>query len=78
MVDRGSVVPPWEQFAASLRERISSGELAPGTRLPSVRSLSQEWDLAPGTIKKALDRLRAEGLIESRAGWGTFVTGRGE
>ena len=76
MADRGSIVPPWEQFAAALRERISSGELPPGTRLPSVRSFSQEWDLAPGTIKKALERLRAEGLIETRAGWGTFVAGR--
>jgi GntR family transcriptional regulator len=73
MVNRGSAVPPWEQFAALLRERIQSGELAPGTRLPSVRSYSQEYDLAPGTITKALDRLRAEGLIESRVGWGTFV-----
>jgi DNA-binding GntR family transcriptional regulator len=73
MADRGSIVPPWEQFAAALRERISSGELPPGTRLPSVRSFAQEWDLAPGTIKKAMERLRAEGLIETRAGWGTFV-----
>jgi GntR family transcriptional regulator len=76
MVDRGSIVPPWEQFAAILRGRIESGELAPGARLPSVRSYSQEYDLAPGTIKKALERLRDEGLIETRTGWGTFVAGR--
>lgn len=76
MVDRGSVVPPWEQFAALLRTRIKSGELAPGARLPSVRSYSQEYDLAPGTIKKAMERLRAEGLVETRTGWGTFVAER--
>jgi len=73
MVNRGSVVPPWEQFAAMLRGRIESGELTPGARLPSVRSYSQEYDLAPGTIKKALTKLQAEGLIETRVGWGTFV-----
>ena len=76
MVDRGSVVPPWEQFARLLRERIKSGELAPGTRLPSVRSYSQEYDIAPNTIKKAMDQLQREGLIETRVGWGTFVAGK--
>jgi DNA-binding GntR family transcriptional regulator len=75
MVNRGSIEPPWVQLAALLRARIKSGEFPPGGRIPSVVSLSQEYDLAGGTVKKALAQLRAEGLIESRTGWGTFVTG---
>lgn len=76
MVNRSSAVPPWEQLAALLRERITSGELQPGDRIPSVVSLAQEYELAAGTVRKALAALRQEGLIESRVGWGTFVAER--
>ena len=74
MVNRSSSTPPWEQLAAILRDRIQSGQLQPGERIPSVVSLAQEYDLAPGTVRKALTQLQREGLIESRVGWGTFVT----
>lgn len=73
MVNRSSSVPPWEQLAAILRGRIKSGELQPGDRIPSVVSLAQEYELAAGTVRKALGQLQQEGLIESRVGWGTFV-----
>ncbi len=75
MINRGSVIPPWQQLADLLRARIESGELAPGDRLPSIVSLSQEHDLAPVTVRKAITQLQREGLIESRVGWGTFVAG---
>ena len=74
MVNRSSVVPPWQQLADLLRKQIESGELAPGARIPSVLSLAQEYELAAGTVRKALAQLQREGLIESRVGWGTFVT----
>ena len=73
MVNRSSSTPPWEQLAGILRSRIESGELRPGDRIPSVVSLAQEYDLAPGTVRKALTQLQREGLVESRVGWGTFV-----
>lgn len=73
MINRGSVIPPWQQLAELLRKRIESGELAPGDRLPSIVSLAQEHDLAPVTVRKAFVRLQHEGLVESRVGWGTFV-----
>lgn len=75
MVNRSSATPPWQQLYDLLRGRIDSGELVPGDRIPSVISLSQEYDLAPGTVRKALGRLRDEGLIVTRTGWGTFVAG---
>lgn len=73
MINRSSSMPPWEQLAGILRGRIEGGELRPGDRIPSVVSLAQEYDLAPGTVRKALTRLQREGLVESRVGWGTFV-----
>jgi GntR family transcriptional regulator len=76
MINRSSSVPPWEQLAAILRNRIESGELQPGDRIPSVITLAQEYDLAAGTVRKALAQLQREGLVESRVGWGTFVTAR--
>jgi GntR family transcriptional regulator len=75
MINRSSVIPPWQQLADLLRARITSGELAPGDRIPSVLSLAQEHELAAGTVRKALAQLQREGLVESRVGWGTFVTG---
>jgi len=74
MINRGSVIPPWQQLADLLRARIESGELAAGDKLPSIVSLSQEHDLAPVTVRKAITQLQREGLVESRTGWGTFVT----
>ena len=76
MINRSSSMPPWEQLAGILRGRIESGELQPGDRIPSVVSLAQEYDLAAGTVRKALGQLQREGLVESRVGWGTFVTGK--
>lgn len=73
MINRSSSVPPWEQLAGILRDRIKSGKLQPGDRIPSVISLAQEYDLAAGTVRKALGQLQREGLVESRVGWGTFV-----
>ncbi|MCI9887801.1 PLP-dependent aminotransferase family protein [Micrococcales bacterium 31B] len=46
---------------------------APGARLPSSRSLVAEFSASPLTVQRALDRLRAEGRIESRPGVGTFA-----
>lgn len=71
------MTPPWQQLAEILRARITSGELAPGDRIPSVLSLAQEHDLAAGTVRKALKQLQDEGLVVSRVGWGTFVAESG-
>jgi len=75
MVQRGTPVPPSRQLAALLRARIESGELPPGTQLPSILSLSQEHQIATVTVRKALGILRQEGLIEAVPGYGTFVSG---
>ena len=76
VITRGTPVPPWKQLAAILRGRIESGELAPGTQLPSALSLAGEYSVSVPTVRKAINQLKAEGLVTGVAGYGTFVTER--
>ncbi|HEY8564228.1 MAG TPA: GntR family transcriptional regulator [Beijerinckiaceae bacterium] len=56
-----------------LRDRIATGALRPGDRLPGEPSLAVENGVSRVTIRRALDQLAGEGLIERRPGSGTFV-----
>lgn len=59
-----------------LKERITSGALPPGHRLPSEPSLAATHGLSRVTIRRALDGLARDGLITRQAGSGTFVNGQ--
>lgn len=73
-VDRGSRIPPWQQIANELRKEINAGQYDPdGPALPSVTTLSQQWDVARRTANKALKALAEEGLIEVVEGLGYFA-----
>ena len=61
------------EVAASLRGRITHGELRPGERLPSERALALRLGVSRVTVVRALTRLRTEGLVVTRHGSGTFV-----
>ena len=74
-IDRASRVPPWQQIAAELRKEIQAGKYNPdGPPLPSVTTLSQQWDVARRTANKALKALAAEGLIDVVEGMGYYAT----
>lgn len=60
-----------ERIATALRRWIAGA--APGAQLPSSRTLVAEYEASPVTVQKAMRRLIAAGLIESRPGVGTFV-----
>jgi len=64
------------QLAARLAERISSGLLAPGSRLPSVRQCAQQQEVSPSTVVAAYDQLLAQGLVEAHKNRGFFVRNR--
>jgi DNA-binding GntR family transcriptional regulator len=66
-------IPPYQRIAGDLEARIRSGELASGDRVPSLTTLSQEYDVAKNTVIKAVKVLEARGLVKTRQGWGTFV-----
>ncbi|WP_433891774.1 GntR family transcriptional regulator [Streptomyces sp. CA-111067] len=64
----------YEEIAESLRARIAKGDFAPGETVPSTRELSEQWTVSRATAIKALDVLRADGVVEARQGTGFVVT----
>ena len=72
-VDPASPVPPYEQVREQLSTMIRSGVLNHGTRLPTIRQLAADLDVAPGTITRAYRELETAGDIVSRGRHGTFV-----
>ncbi|TDC75682.1 PLP-dependent aminotransferase family protein [Actinomadura sp. 7K507] len=62
----------------ALREAVRDGRLAPGTRLPSYRSLAADLGLARNTVANAYAELVAEGWLIARQGSGTRVAPRTE
>lgn len=60
----------------SLRGEISNGALAPGTRLAGESKLAAAFDVSRVTVRRALDALAADGLIEKRTGSGSVVLRR--
>ena len=65
--------PAYQQIADELRQRIVSGALAPGSKLPTEVELMGEFDVSRVVARLAVGVLRTEGLIYSRQGKGTFV-----
>lgn len=67
-------IPVYRQLVDRLRTSIKNGTLQNGDQLPTVRELSQKLELAQGTVKRAYDELRSEGLVNQIQGRGTFVS----
>ena len=63
----------YRDIADALRLRVESGELGPGSVLPSEADLSAAYDASRVTVRRALEQLREEGLVDSRQGFGWFV-----
>ncbi|MFJ1704530.1 GntR family transcriptional regulator [Streptomyces sp. CB03911] len=63
---------PFTRIADHYRTAILSGELEPGTKLPSQRELCQRWNVASATVSRALQSLQVEGYIRTSQR-GTFV-----
>lgn len=70
MVSRG---PKYHRIADALRTEIQTGALPPGAQLPPETTLIERFAVSLPTLRQAVGILRAEGLIESRHGVGTFV-----
>ena len=68
-----STTPLYRQIDAGLRHAIADGTLAAGARLPSSRQLARDLGVSRITVDNAYAELIAEGLLEARAGTGTFV-----
>ena len=68
--------PPYRRIVAAIRAQIAAGELRAGERMPSIRQLARQWNVAIATATKAMATLRDEGLVETRVGSGTVVSAR--
>lgn len=62
-----------EQVFQQLKEILLAGEWRPGDKVPSENELAQQFDVSRITVRQALQRLGALGLIETRRGEGSFV-----
>jgi len=68
-----SADPIYHQIEMQLRDLIISGQLPPGTPLPSIRQLSQDLGCSVITTRRVYQDLENEGIIRTRKGIGTFV-----
>jgi DNA-binding GntR family transcriptional regulator len=66
--------PLYHRVYQEIARGIESGALRPGDRLPSERSLCGELGVSRATVRRAIEELAGDGLVESR-GRGSFVTG---
>ena len=74
MPDRHLDMPVYRQLVRRFRDAIETGKLAPGKRVPSVRSLASELNLARGTVEAAYQILIGEGYLVARGPAGTVVS----
>ena len=74
-IDKGGSVPAYAQLVRQTREAMRLGLLRPGDRLPTVREVVTSCTVNAATVLKAYRELEMSGLVESRQGSGTFVSG---
>lgn len=65
--------PRYLQLAEELRAKIMSGELAPGTLMPSETELAESSGLSRTSVRNAIRQLREWGLVRAEQGRGTYV-----
>lgn len=75
-LDRQSPLPLWAQLTGELRRRILGGEFA--EQLPTEAQLRDLYGVSRQTVREALGRLRAEGLLTAQRGRGTFIKDSGD
>ena len=77
-IDPQSPTPPFEQLRVQVIERVHSGDLVPGAKLPTVRALAADLGLAANTVARAYRELEADGFIETRGRGGSYVSTHGD
>ncbi|MFB9603876.1 GntR family transcriptional regulator [Streptomyces roseofulvus] len=73
----GRTAPGSLDLAALYRRRILKGEMAPGDPMPTLKAATEEHGVAKGTVVRAYDVLKREGLIQAHPGRGTVVASLG-
>lgn len=72
-IDHDSSLPLYQQLQRALREAIEQGLFGPEDALPSERQLAAELGVSRITVRKAIEGLAEDGILERRQGSGNFV-----
>lgn len=75
-IDESSERSIFEQIVAGVQEAVATGRLQSGARLPSVRRLADQLDVAPGTVARAYGELERMGVVTTDGARGTRVAER--
>jgi GntR family transcriptional regulator len=73
-LDNSSGVPFYRQIQDQILAAVATGALAPGDRLPTVRSLAVDLLVNPNTVARAYKELEIRGVLTTQQGTGTFVS----
>lgn len=77
-LDTDSTVPPFEQIRLRILDLASSGELAVGSKLPSVRALATDLGVAANTVARAYRELEQAGIVVTAGRSGTAIASGGD
>ena len=74
IINTSSMIPIYEQITDQIKAQIRSGQCKENDPLPSVRTLAKELKISVLTVKKAYDRLEAEGFAVTVHGKGIYIS----
>ncbi|MDQ1597198.1 MAG: hypothetical protein QOI70_622 [Microbacteriaceae bacterium] len=77
-LDHASMFPPYEQIRVQIIDAVSSGGVAAGAKLPTVRGLAVDLGVAPNTVARSYRELERDGVIETRGRAGSFIAPSGD
>lgn len=72
-IDAQAARPLFDQLRTQIIGGIRDGRLSPGARLPTVREVAADLNMAVNTVARAYRELEAAGVVETRGRFGTFV-----
>lgn len=75
-ISPASDIPIFKQLLQQIQRAVASEKIAVGEQLPAVRVLAEALVINPNTVARAYQELIREGILESRAGRGVFVSER--
>ncbi|QGK71603.1 GntR family transcriptional regulator [Allosaccharopolyspora coralli] len=75
-INQQGAQPLSAQIEEDLRRQITAGEVQVGAKLPSLRSLAEDYGVAELTVHVAVKKLQHEGVLTSVSGRGTFVSAK--
>jgi len=73
LINPNSAIPMYKQVSHILSDRITTGELKPGSRIPSEAALINEFGISRITVRAAISELVEDGILTRSQGKGTFV-----